>query len=153
MIQNFTYNKSNEKELEGNQVLPGLSGFDKETGLDVLHEWSYFCSIKECVTSIHWIEPVPIISNGKQYILHGHRHNQSILSILRIRHNLVTVQKIWNFDQFRSLDHANQNNSLIYNHHGSYEDIQIKKIIMCYHTKDTMFHLNNIIKKIIMCYN
>ena len=78
------------------------------------------------VTGVHWLsEPVPIMSNGKQHVLHGHRHNQTILSILCIRHGLLTVQKTWQFYEFRSSDHAKQNNSLFYNHHGTYEDIQL----------------------------
>ena len=31
------------KELEGNQLLAGLTGFNKEKGLDVLHKWCSCC--------------------------------------------------------------------------------------------------------------
>ena len=68
---------------------------------------------------------MPIISNGKQFVLLGSRHDQSILSILRIRHKLPTVLKTWDFYEFRSLEHAEKNKSLFYNHHGSYEFIQL----------------------------
>ena len=113
-------------ELEGNQLLAGLTGFNKDKGLDLLHEWCYFCSIKECITGEHWVkEPMPIMSNGKQHILYGHRHDQTILSTLKTRHNLPIVLKIWEFYEFRSLDHVKQNNSLFYKLHGSYEDIQL----------------------------
>ena len=92
----------------------------------ILHQWCEYCRVKECVTGIHWLkEPIPKISNGKQYVLYGHRHDQSILSILRIRDSLSTVLKVWQFYEFRSLEHVNQNNSLFYNHHGGYEDIQL----------------------------
>ena len=120
--------KATEKELKANQLIAGLSGFNKEKGLDLLLEWCYFCSIKECVTGMHWF-PEPLhftyLETNTHYTLYGHRHDQSILSILRVRHNLPTVQKIWEFYEFRSLDHVKQNNSLFYNHHGSYEDIQL----------------------------
>ena len=49
---------------------------------------------------------MPIMSNGKQYVVFGHRHDQTILSILRIRHKLPTVLKTWDFYEFRSLEHA-----------------------------------------------
>ena len=65
------------------------------------------------------------MSNGKQFVLLGHRHDQTILSILRIRHKLPTVLKTWEFYEFRSLEHAQKSNSLFYNHHNSYEDIQL----------------------------
>ena len=68
---------------------------------------------------------MPIMRNGKQYILYGMRHDQTILSILHIRHKLPTVLKIWELYEFRSLDHAQKNSSLFYNHHGSYEDMQL----------------------------
>ena len=97
---NFTHDKCKEimnvtdKELEGNQLLAGLTGFNKDRGLDILHKWCYFCSKEECVTGIHWLgEPVPLMNNGKQHVKLGHRHDQTILSILRVRYNLPTVQK------------------------------------------------------------
>ena len=68
---------------------------------------------------------MPIMSNGKQFSVLGHRHDQSILSILRIRHKLPTVLKTGDFYEFRSFDHAEKNKSLFYNHHGSYEFIQL----------------------------
>ena len=51
--------------------------------------------------------------------------NQYFKSILRIRYKLPTVQKIWDFYEFRSFDHAEKNKSLFYNHRGSYEFIQL----------------------------
>ena len=94
--------------MEGYQLLASLTGFNKEKGLDIVHKWCYFCSINECVFGEHWLqEPVPIISiNGKQFVLYGHRHDQTILSILCIRHKLPTVLKTWEFYEFRSLEHA-----------------------------------------------
>ena len=68
---------------------------------------------------------MPIMSNGKQFIVYGMRHDQTILSILCIRHKLPTVLKTWDFYEFRSLEHAEKNKSLFYNHHGSYEFIQL----------------------------
>ena len=65
------------------------------------------------------------MSNGKQFSVLGHRHDQSILSILCIRHKLPTVLKTWDFYEFRSLEHAEKNKSLFYNHHNSYECIQL----------------------------
>ena len=57
--------QATDEELEGNQLLAGLSGFNKDKGLDIVHKWCYFCSIKECVFGEHWLkEPVPIMSNG-----------------------------------------------------------------------------------------
>ena len=50
--------------------------------------------INECVTGENWLkEPVPIMSNGKHFVVFGHRHDQTILRILRIKHRLLTVQK------------------------------------------------------------
>ena len=120
--------QATNEEMEGNQLIAGLSGFNKDKGLDIVHKWCHFCSIKECVTGIHWF-PEPLhftyLETNTHYTLYGHRHDQSILSILRIRHNLPTVQKTWEFYEFRSLEHAQKNNSLFYNHHGSYEYIQL----------------------------
>ena len=66
----------------------------KKQGLFILHQWCKYCLVKECVTGIHWLkEPMPIMSNGKPYVVFGHRHDQTILSILRVRYNLLTVQK------------------------------------------------------------
>ena len=36
---------------------------------------------------------MPIMSNGKQFVIFGHRHDHTILSKLRIGHKLLTVQK------------------------------------------------------------
>ena len=56
--------------MEGNQLLAGLSGFNKKQSLFILHQWCEYCRVKECVTGIHWLkEPMPIMSNDKQYIL------------------------------------------------------------------------------------
>ena len=63
--------------------------------------------------------------NSFLFSVFGHRHDQSILSILRIRYKLPTVLKTWDFYEFRSLDHAEKNKSLFYNHHCSYEFIQL----------------------------
>ena len=49
---------------------------------------------------------MPIISNGKQFVLLDSRHDQTILSMLRMRHKLPTVLKTWDFYEFRSLEHA-----------------------------------------------
>ena len=131
---NFTHDicknimKATDKELEGNQLIAGLSGFNKKLGLFLLHQWCEFCRVKEAVTGIHWFEEpyhYTDLEKNLHYTLHGHRHDQSILSILRIRYSIPTVQKTWEFYEFRSLEHAKQNNSLFYNHHGSYEDIQL----------------------------
>ena len=82
--------------------------------------------MKGCVFGERYLkEPMPIISNGKQFSVLGHRHDQSILSILCIRHKLPTVLKTWDFYEFRSLEQAKQNNSLFFNHHGNYEFIQL----------------------------
>ena len=95
--------QATDEELEGYQLLAGLTGFNKDKGLDILHKWCHFCSIKECVFGEHWLkEPV-----------------------LRIRHKLPTVLKTWDFYEFRSFEHAKQNNSLFYNHNGGYEFIQL----------------------------
>ena len=77
------------------------------------------------------------MSNGKQFSVLGHRHDQSILSILRIRHKLPTVLKTWEFYEFRSLEHAQKNNSLFFNHHGSYEVAKFQRgdIPSCLSTK------------------
>ena len=118
--------KATDKELEGNQLLAGLTGFNKKQSLFIFHQWCEYCRVKECVFGEHWLkEPMPFISNGKQYVLYGHRHDQSMLSILHIRYSLPTVVKTRDFYEFRSLEHVNKNNSLFYNHHGSYEDIQL----------------------------
>ena len=80
--------------MEGTQLLAGLTGFNKNKGLDILHKWCHFCSMKECVFGEHWLkEPLPIMSNGKQFSVLVHRHDRSILSILRIRYKLPTVLK------------------------------------------------------------
>ena len=94
--------------------------------MDILHKWCHFCSIKECVFGEHWLkEPLPIMSNGKQFSVVDHRHDQSILSILRIRYKLPTVLKTWEFYEFRSLGDAERNNSLFYNHHGTFEYVHL----------------------------
>ena len=39
--------QANDEEMEGTQLLAGLSGFNKDKGLDILHKWCHFCLIKE----------------------------------------------------------------------------------------------------------
>ena len=79
-------------------ILEGLSGFNKKQDLFLLHQRCEYCQVKGCVTGIHWLsEPMPIMSNGKPYILYGMRHDQIILSILRIRHRIPTVLKHGSF--------------------------------------------------------
>ena len=52
-----------DKDLEGIQLLAGVSGFNKDKELGILNEWCYFCSIKECVTGEHWLkETVPLLA-------------------------------------------------------------------------------------------
>ena len=99
---NFTHAKCKEimnatdTELQGIQLIAGLSGFSKDKGLGILNEWCYYCSIRDCVTGEHWF-PEPLhytnLETNTRYTLYGNRHDQSILSILRVRHNLLTVQK------------------------------------------------------------
>ena len=101
--------KATEKEVITNQLIAGLSGFNKKLCLFLLHQQHAYCQIKECVTGIHWF-PEPLhftyLETNTHYTLYGMRHDQTILSILRIRHNLPTVQKTWEFYEFRSLEHA-----------------------------------------------
>ena len=45
---NFTHDackkglSANDEELKGNQLLAGLSGFNKEKGLEMVHKWCFF---------------------------------------------------------------------------------------------------------------
>ena len=47
--------QATNEELEGNQLLAGLSGFNK-VKVWILYKWCYFCSIKECVFGEHWLQ-------------------------------------------------------------------------------------------------
>ena len=38
--------QATEKELEGTQLIAGLSGFNKKQGLFVLHQWCEYCQFK-----------------------------------------------------------------------------------------------------------
>ena len=96
---NFTHRqckeimKTTDKELGSNQLLAGLTGFNKKQSFFILHQWCEYCRVKECVTGLHWF-PEPLhftnLETNIHYTLYGHRHDQSILSILRIRCLLYT---------------------------------------------------------------
>ena len=63
----------------------------------------YMYGVIFVLLKIHWLsEPVPIVSNGQQYILHGQRNfnDQTILSTSRIWRRLKTVQKHGSFLNF-----------------------------------------------------
>ena len=111
-------------ELQANQLIAGLTGFNinNEEAMEVLNEWYTYSTIKECVTGDHYIS----ISPSNNPLLKGHRHDQSILAILRVRYNLPTVLKSPDLFEWRSLQDAIQNNSLFYCHHGNYIDIDLK---------------------------
>ena len=92
---------------------------NNEEAMEVLDEWCKYSCIKECVTGDHYINNPP----SSNLLLKGHRHDQSILAILRVRYNLPTVLKSTDLFEWRSLQDAIQNNSLFYVHHGNYIEI------------------------------
>ena len=41
-----TIMEATDKELKANQLIAGLSGFNKKLGLFLLHQWCEYCQIK-----------------------------------------------------------------------------------------------------------
>ena len=72
-------------ELKQHQIVGGIMAFraGSEKAKNFFSEAWKYAQIKDCIVGEKWEG----IKNGKPF---GHRHDQSIMSILRLRHNLPT---------------------------------------------------------------
>lgn len=102
-------------ELQSNQVVGGLLAFisgDSST-LNFFAEAYKLACIRDVIVGEKWI----LGNNGSH---HGHRHDQSILSILSYRQNMkrFPLEKVYNHDSARSTFFGGQS---IYVHRGEYK--------------------------------
>lgn len=105
--------KATDEELNANQLLAGVTGYNKNdtNALKFLNDALSFAKIKNCITGLHYSE-----NYGPG--VRGHRHDQSIMSILAKRYKLPTVAKN-KFLEWRSIQHVHDNKSLVFIHHKS----------------------------------
>ena len=79
--------KITEDELKKNQIVGGLMGFvggDSRAVAFFEEAWKYGM-IRDCIVGEKW---AGLLADGRP---HGHRHDQSILSVLSLRHKLPRV--------------------------------------------------------------
>jgi hypothetical protein len=95
-------------ELNDTQIWAGMQGY-KSSGkyINFLKKVVYYSQIKECVHGKHAFNYGPGIK--------GHRHDQSIFSILSSRYSCPR-QNLYKFGEYRDLKTAQENNSYIYVH-------------------------------------
>lgn len=115
----FQIMQANEKEKNAFQVAGGIFGFkiDGKFFNTVVKESAEYSLLKECVYG-------PKNDSSKQNPAYkGHRHNQSILSILVSRYNVPKIYDIYQYGEWRSYQKAVENNSYIYVHRRSYQNV------------------------------
>ena len=79
--------------------------------------------INECVQGEKWHD----YGEYKGHPIKGHRHDQSILSILRSRF-CTPVQELSVYGEWRSYSHAKESNAVIYVHRRSYSNLDGLKV-------------------------
>lgn len=88
--------------------------------MKLLENFFMYSQNKKCIEGNHVYKPYLTSSVTGQQIK-GHRHDQSILSILRARYN-APVQNLDIFGEWRNIDYCNKNGSYIYVHRRSYKN-------------------------------
>lgn len=107
--------KATEEEMKGKQLCAGITGF-KRNGkfMPMLEDVVKYSGIKDCIQGPHSIKNHPTLL--------GHRHDQSILSIMYIRYQ-APVQPLIKFGEFRKeLAFDPTNDVVIYVHRRGYSD-------------------------------
>ena len=95
-------------ELNDSQIWAGMQGYKKGGKyIEFLKKVVYFSQIKECVHGKHSFKYGPGIK--------GHRHDQSIFSILSSRY-MCPKQNLYKFGEYRDLKTAINNKSYVYVH-------------------------------------
>ena len=95
-------------ELNDSQIWAGMQGYKKNGKyIEFLKKVVYFSQIKECVHGKHSFKYGPGIK--------GHRHDQSIFSILSSRY-MCPKQNLYKFGEYRDLKTAINNKSYVYVH-------------------------------------
>jgi len=109
--------EASEEELNGKQLSAGITGF-KSNGKyqSMLNDCVKYANIKDCVFGKSAYSDSEVKSTG----IFGHRHDQSISSILAVRYHCPT-QSIGRFGEYNQLN-LDENNAVIFVHRGSYED-------------------------------
>ena len=105
--------KITSEELQKNQIVGGIFAFraGSEVAKNYFNEaWSY-AQIRDCIVGEKWEG----LRDGKPY---GHRHDQSILSILSLRYNLATYP-LHNLYCDISLRRTFLTNKFLYVHRGN----------------------------------
>lgn len=104
-----------EQELHSKQVLGGLVCFTAGNPriIDFFTEAYELACIRDIIVGEKWIR-------GNNGMHHGHRHDQSILSILSLRHTIkrFPMERVYNHDSARSTFFGGQS---IYVHRGDYK--------------------------------
>jgi GR25 family glycosyltransferase involved in LPS biosynthesis len=106
-----------EQELKSQQLWAGSLGFlgGSKKALALFDEAWKLGQTKELIVGPKW---AGLLADGRPY---GHRHDQSILSILRLRHNLTVypLEKIYNHESLRRTFKEGQ---AIYVHRGIFRE-------------------------------
>lgn len=107
-----------KNELDSNQLLAGVTGYDTQN-IQVcafFDEVFNYAKNKDCITGIHHTDIY-----GKD--IKGHRHDQSIMSILINRYKLPTISKTM-FLEWTNIDLAIKKQHTVFVHHGKYINIR-----------------------------
>lgn len=108
----------NERELHGYQLCAGITGLKGGGRYSTVISQAYFFSKNPaCIEGARARDYGSF--QGKP--IRGHRHDQSILSILKERYNLPT-QNIARYGAWQSYDYARESGALIYVHRGEYSN-------------------------------
>jgi len=106
--------KISEEELSQNQIVGGIMAFraGSEKAKAYFNEAWKYTQMRDCIVGEKWAG----MRNGKAY---GHRHDQSILSILSLRHKLMKydLHKLY---CDKSLRRTYLDNKFIYVHRGQF---------------------------------
>ncbi len=111
--------QATEEELLSHQVCGGIQGF-KRSGKHqkMMDQVLEFSLIRGCIEGEKFCDYGKGVQ-GKPIL--GHRHDQSILSLLAVR-NRCPMHDIHRFGEWRSLAHCMQNGSVLFVHRGFYLD-------------------------------
>ena len=111
--------KATEKELRDYQLCAGIQGYKKGGAYQkMMDEALKYSLIRECIDghlSCHYGQLIP----GEEIL--GHRHAQSILSILASRYHCPT-HSIYRYGEWRTLEQCQKQDSVIWVHRRQHHD-------------------------------
>lgn len=111
--------QATQDELYDYQLCAGIHGYKKGGRYQkMMDEALAYTLIKECVDG-HKFYHYGINCAGEW--IKGHRHDQSILSILASRYR-CPKQSVFRYGEWRTLQHCHENDSVIWVHRGEYQD-------------------------------